>query len=757
MSDFSKTMETPSLNDLIDFDTFASTMGTAPLDDLHKYIDSDDEHDLEDNYAGESDDDDNSLNDSDKENDTTDQDDPFDHYRDSHDFKSYQPHFDSDTDSDSDISSTTHENVNDHGQPTNNTITFDPRLDIDRSLLRPTHAKSHHLDPRLQRLIDETEFTLEQLSIQAQPILEEQPMSTNIILANQAVEKVFKPYGVHGSESRFAESVLEFLGGGEEVRKPGREGRQKGGRGKLRFAAVDPVGAGNGEGKGRRERLKRGVDGRGDDEEGSVGNVGWGRVKIKMAKARVGGDVGVFGKKNKENEERTEDANGFSRRVGYGLQPATNMSFEGPQASADALSFRKTSGPLDLEEARNGDASTPTATLPKTNLYLDDFETIKLKPRAPSSQLNNTSTTSTPSTRTPFTPLATSFSDTLRLNTPDTSPFTSTFDFPPSIPTFPPTPPQSTSNSPNHAHSYSCTHSPTENALLASEPYNPISLKFSWPATTRSDGRPCMPTPGLLDRLNNILHLTNAEGRFMLSYYVRKYEGPAHLGGPGSVGGQGGQGIGIQGNAGIEPPHALFRLGIAQYLMSKVGKVIDNKESDELGLNPEARRVLGEVWERHPSTQEWFDGGLLDEDDEVDREDDEGPSGVGDDEIMVDSDPDFVIHGDRGSVDGSAEHVEDIDVDIDPPTSQPSNNDPASPPSSQRSSTTPRPTRNPTIGGLNPVEKALLARACNISVETVEAYWDDMRWKTRAWGAMKSWCTAQDKIRIARVKGEVRW
>jgi len=251
-----------------------------------------------------------------------------------------------------------------------------------------------------------------------------------------------------------------------------------------------------------------------------------------------------------------------------------------------------------------------------------------------------------------------------------------------------------------------------------------------------------MPTPGLLDSLNNILHLSNAEGRFMLSYYVRKYEAPAHLGGPGA--------------SGVEPPHALFRLGIAQYLMSKVGKVIDNKESDELGLNPEARRVLGEVWERHPSTQAWFDDGLLDG--EQEDEDDDGSYDNGPCELRMDDGavadgghitPGFGldIPSDDIGVNGSVEHVEDIDVN------------PASPSTSQRSSKSSRSARKPSppIGGLNPLEKALLARACNISVETVEAYWDNMRWKTRAWGAMKAWCTAQDRKRIARAKTEGRW
>ena len=39
----------------------------------------------------------------------------------------------------------------------------------------------------------------------------------------------------------------------------------------------------------------------------------------------------------------------------------------------------------------------------------------------------------------------------------------------------------------------------------------------------------------------------------------------------------------------------------------------------------------------------------------------------------------------------------------------------------------------------------------------VDAYWDDMREKTRAWGAMKMWCEAMEKRMIRKVRVEGRW
>jgi len=709
MAGYKDSIETPPHGELTDFDTFASAMTTAPLDDLHKYFDSDDEQDLEDNYDGD---------DSDKENE-----DGFDGLEYTNDPPN--AYFEDADNSDHDPDNDDH-NVNDYGH-TKGYEYFDPRLDIDLSKLRPSHAASRHLNPHLQKTIDKTELMLEQLSIQAQSMVEEQPMSTQIILANQALEHIFKPYGMHGSQAQFSASVMKFLAGGDTVRRPGNEGRDKSKDGKLRFAEVGTATTVDGEGKEKREKLKRKASG----EEKLVSDIGEGGVKIKVPRVQVGDDVVAVKKhlpkdtESKETTHRADDANVFGERVGYGFQSASTVPLEGSWASVDSLSFRKTSGPLDMKEAENNHTlssnSTSTSTTSEPNLYLDEFEAIKLKlqdqaPRNPFQTYhygpdNTLTSTSTPTTsRTPFTPLASTFSQSLRLQTPSTSTLPSS------------TLPQHHQQQPN----YACTHDPASNAALSRAPYNPISLRLSWPATTRSSARPCMPTPGLLDSLNNIVHLTNAEARFMLSYYVRKYEGP----------------VGQAANGSGGAPHALFRLGIAQYLMSRVGKVVDHKESDALGLNPEARRVLGEVWEQHPSTRAWFDEGLVGGEgggrDEFEAGDYEGADN------NLDAEPDLVM-----SEDDDVDDVENGTASPSTPYRRRSNSN------SSRVNHTPTPTR--TTDGLNPLEKALLARACNVSVETVDAYWDDMRWKTRGWGAMKAWCTAQDKMRIARVKAEGRW
>lgn len=710
MSDLDRFMAAPPLGDLIDFDVFASAMCTAPLEDLHRYLDSDEEQDLEDNYAGD---------DSDKENEIIDQEGGLNH---DVDHNKYQPYVELDDVNDGDeyANGDAEGDVNDHGQSQKYEY-FDPRLDIDLSKLRPSHAASRHLNPKLQKMIDKTELMLEQLSIQAQTVLEEQPMSTQIILANQALDQVFTPYGMHGSQAQFSASVLKFLGGGETVRRPGHEGRNQRNDGKLRFAEVDPAAEPSKDGIKRRKKLKR----RATEDEKRFRNLGEGNFKIKLQKGNTGDDISAAGKmctKNNVREEELEmdNPNVSGERVGYQLQPASTIPLEGSRVIVDSLSFRKTSGPLDLDLIEK--ANNATSISAKPNLYLDDFQTLKLEPRAPAAPLSDGqchSTSTATTSRSPFTPLATTFSQSLCLQTP-IAPVSSI------------SPPYHPSPQPQlQPHTYSCIHDPKSNAALALEAYSPISLKLTWPATTRSDGRPCMPTPGLLDALNNILHLTNAEARFMLSYYVRKYEAPLYLHGSGGEG---------------EAPHALFRLGVAQYLMSRVGKVIDNKESDELGLNPEARRVLGEVWERHPSTGAWFDEGILREGGATE------PDGYG-------GGYDAMYTGRDSEGDDLTSQTEHRGIDDShPPSESESTADTTTSPvhsPQPRSSLYPKP--KDVIGGLNPLEKSLLARACNISVETVEAYWDDMRWKTRGWGAMKAWCTAKDKVRIAKAKAEGRW
>lgn len=240
-----------------------------------------------------------------------------------------------------------------------------------------------------------------------------------------------------------------------------------------------------------------------------------------------------------------------------------------------------------------------------------------------------------------------------------------------------------------------------------------------------------MPTPGLLDAFNNILHLYNAEARNLLSYYVHKYDTPAELGGrPVSPAGS------FTGTScrRVEPPHALFRLGISQYLQSKVGKMVDSKHTDELGLTPEARRVLGAVWERHPSTNAWFDDDLADGSTSATQL--KGNLGTNEPSSSSSSMTSYQGGNDTSDADTDMTDVQSVTTD-----------------------TKPRGGRNlhKFHLGLNPIEKTLLARACNISVETVEAYWDDMREKTRAWGAMKSWCEVQTRRKINQAKREGRW
>jgi len=236
----------------------------------------------------------------------------------------------------------------------------------------------------------------------------------------------------------------------------------------------------------------------------------------------------------------------------------------------------------------------------------------------------------------------------------------------------------------------------------------------------------------------------------MLSYYVRKFDTPAEFGGHNAGAGAAMVGGDVSGQQKVEPPHALFRLGIAQYLWSKVGKVIDNKEVDELGLNPEARRLFGEVWERHPSTAAWWAG-----------TDTTGtgkgkPAPTTGDTTAAEEEEDLYAHASDFSSTASQSDTSDPD---DTPTQRDRKRSRRAARANRRRKIqeSEKRKRESGIGGLNPMEKIILARATNVGVETVDAYWDDMREKTKAWGAMKMWCGAMEKRMVRKAWVEGRW
>lgn len=542
----------------------------------------------------------------------------------------------------------------------------------------------------LQEMIERTENVLEQLSMQAQVHVERQPLSTQILLANMAKEQVFKPYKQHGSQAQFSASVKKFLGGGDTIRRPGKAGLDKAKDGKLKFAPLDPFAEDvDAHGEEKRGKLKRKVsDGRMDTLKGPGGSE---RIKLMVVKR---GDklVSVMKSPDREQLEVGPDIE-ISAPL---LQPADKS--DGHDEPIDAVTPRKTSGPIDWAELEVAH-SRQRSDRPEHADH-DPAEAL-VNFNGASSLLPNSNHLDQRGQPTFFSPLADSFSR-FQLQTP----MSNFFPVQASAPQVP---------------AYSCSIEPRTNSELALQPYNPVSMDIIWPGTSRSNGRPCAPPPGYLVSINRILQLYNAEARFLLSYYVRKYDTPFELGG----GGPGGGGaLRMGGQAKSEPPHALFRLGIAQYLMTKAERIVEHKELDELGLTPEARSILKSVWDEHPSMWTHFEDNFL-EDEESDSEDE-----------------DMIVDGEDG--DGDVIWVTDTPdgAEVRP---------------TKKSYVPKKPDPQHVGGGLNPMEKTLLARACNISVDTVDAYWDMMRDKTKAWAAMKLWCRARSKEKIARAKAERRW
>lgn len=746
---------TPPPSELTSFEAFSAAMMTAPLGEICKiYNDSDDEYGPEesDGYA---------VDDSDEDMDDDDYDPTIIHAS----SLMADPFSNSEDESENEV----------HDDNSLN-VYFDPRYAIDRTTLTPDHAKSRHIDPELQSMVDRTEIFLEQMSLQFKPAIEEQPMSTTIVLANQAIEQVLKPYRVHGSQARLSESALRFLSAGSRVRRPGKDRLDGSKDGELRF--VDhPVRQVD---QKRVSKLKRKADERFtndngyDDDDGGDGGSGK-ASKIKIQK-RSNGTLTIVSplprttapstappsarpKSNDNGKEwPSSSLNVFGERVGYGFQPASTIPLDGPKAEVDSLSNRKTSGPLDLCELQ-GSASQESFTAVSKGLEQGapsnmSFEASNTRQRHGVPLTINTSEPT--KAKTLFTPLAKSFS-TFAIKTPTSSPSNLS---------------QATTVL-DQTDSHSCIVDPVSNAELALEAYNPISMKLTWPASTtiRGQEQPCMPTRTILDAFNTIIHLYNAEGRNLLSYYVRKYGDPVD-----SVQGApslnhndsfsssfssastltAGSGYVNKNNNRNGPPHALFRLGISQYLHSRIGNIIDTKEVDELGLTPETRRILGEVWEQYPSINARF---ADDTDDESDDEKENLGRTYARTGFRRSSSPSPHPSAAGTTTTTLPDYDSDMDIDTQSTTS--------STPTVSSSHTNTAEDIGPTYAarrnlhkhhlGLNPIERQLLARACNVSVETVEAYWDVMREKTRAWGGMMLWCRVKSKERIERAKREGRW
>lgn len=636
----------------MDFESFAAAMTAVPIEELDQYLNEADED------FGE-DEDENPKDAPAHDQGTKDEDVPM-----------TDEHFDfSDTDNDS--KSSEDDSMIDE-EDSGSDYQQQPELfDDDEEILTPD-------DPEFKAVLEQTERVLSRISFRGQNVIDQIPLSTQIILANQANEEVFKPYAKHGSAAQFSASVMKFLAGGDTVRRPGKDGSDKRKDGKLRLRVSEIRHNTGGEGDGHPDDHDR--DGRGRTPE----------VSDDML------DMDLKVSKRGQGQVKTE---------WYSQDGQNKASFvEDSDAAIDHLSHRKTSDPFNqVNNTRNfsgssGYQTTATRSLSGSSMA-DPFS---------SKESSRKSSLTDPSIHEGYTPLAAGFSN-IGLNTPAYP----HLGIPPS--TEPHLPPF---NAQALVTNHSCVIDLAENQRLRYEPYEPISMHFIWPATLRSSGEQSNPTPGLIDCLNEILFICNAEAKGMLRYYVNKYERlmPADT----------------SGRYRQEPPHALFRLGIAQYIMSKYGKMIEHKERDELGLTPEARNLLNGVWEAHPSMQTHFEDTTLDDiaglEQKVQHEIDED----GDlDEYYYDEDEDEL----RESVEEMFR--QDSHYGVGGPVRA-----------------KPRPK---VVGGLNILEKTLLARACNIDIDTVDAYWDNMRESTTAWAAMKAWCNARSAERVAAAKQNGSW
>lgn len=226
----------------------------------------------------------------------------------------------------------------------------------------------------------------------------------------------------------------------------------------------------------------------------------------------------------------------------------------------------------------------------------------------------------------------------------------------------------------------------------------------------------------------------------------------------------------------MEPPHALFRLGITRYLDSRVEDVV--LLTDDYGFGPEEKDFLRSVFEQVGVTEAgvravrgaWRvgDEGGRDGDD-VDGEDEDGagsldPGNELSDEEYIAAWGFDVINGklgdratdvdggDRGIWNGHGNGNGDVLDSFPRP--------PGRAPEAKRPSTIAEDLiagRAYVETGLNVAEKEILARAVEADIDVIEEFWEDMRTKRRAWGALKGWCRMMEGRRVSIAKANGTW
>ena len=294
----------------MDFDSFASPMNADSIDNVHKYYDSEDEQDLESNFSSTD-----SDTDSDKENTQ-----PYSTDEESRDFAEHK------------------NSVDDRGADDS----IDPR-EVDGGRLDQNHAKSIYLDSETHDMVKRTEDVLARLSLQAQAILEDQPLSTQTVLTTQACDQVLRPYGQHGSQARFSESARKFLNGGDTIRRPGKGGRKKANDGRLELVEIDPaeLRLDDGQCPGRK---RYGKDQ--DDDQGGQ----------KLATRPKDADIFDENAYQPVVKKRTGNARSATKLDTDDPSISSRQSATG-QGLAESLCFRKTSDPISEWETRLNSSS----------------------------------------------------------------------------------------------------------------------------------------------------------------------------------------------------------------------------------------------------------------------------------------------------------------------------------------------------------------------------------------------------------------
>lgn len=233
------------------------------------------------------------------------------------------------------------------------------------------------------------------------------------------------------------------------------------------------------------------------------------------------------------------------------------------------------------------------------------------------------------------------------------------------------------------------------NALLQYIPFNPIQLTITWPRSSTS-----APPPGYIDSLNRLTHLYNLKAQHLLSYLTHKYTSHRHRHHEHDRELHSFKHTSTNINTNTNASQNENSNTALPHALFRLGITQFFRTRFEDSLRPRGQDPLGLTPEVRGFLSEIYDS------------------------MSMSTSTGINTNTHRRVTNNFSRQHNGGNLGVDP---------------------------------LNVFEKTLLARACNVSIETIDAFWTDMTRRRKGWIALKRWCEAADGQIVREAKRQGWW